>query len=273
MSFGDQALFPTLPCTIGAKVGQCLLDTGSNFSFVSINEDSAQFLVLSRARSVNIYGETVTEIVEAPLFKIGNAFVKSNVPVVRSNNFRGLPEMLGVIGADMLIGNDFIFYLSGARGVDAKLIKLEAGKSEGAGVLILNSPFIELAAAIDGRPIRAMWDTHMNWTYFSKRFIKEHPKLFKKQGMTKSTDVGGNEAQIQTYKFIGQLCLAPGVCENSDSLVSDFTLPGPSGQGESSFDVMLGHDWIYKFNWLFSYSKKTFAIERREVLSGLDHHK
>lgn len=266
--FKDVGQYPVVPCSIGALKGNCILDTGANMSKVSVNATTSTFQVLQKAKSISAYGERTNEVVQVPQLKLGEYVVKNNLPAVRSNDYHDLPEYLAVVGADILIGTNFIFHLGSGDTDPAKLILNPSSSGPDVktfkqfGQMFSDKQFIVLRLSIGGERIKAVWDTHFGWSGFSKRFIQNHPRSFKRIGSLKNTDASGKSGRVNIYELLQPVCITTETCVMPTTNVMEVEIQTPS-QDEMTFDVWLGNNFIWQFSWYFDFHNHRFAIQPR----------
>ena len=266
--FKNIGQYPTVPCSIGIRVGHCILDTGANTSEVSVNPTTNQFTSLYKSKSTSAYGERINYVVQVPELKLGDYVVKKNFPAVRSNGYHDLPEYLAVIGADILLGMNFIFHLGKDEADPAQLILdpdvngVEVLSFLNFGQMALDKQFISIHVSIGGERIEAIWDTHFGWTGFSKKFINSHPRLFKKIGSQKNVDAAKKDGIMHMYELLQPVCITPDTCVMPTTNVMDFEIQRLAQDG-TALDVIIGNNLIWQFSWYFDFKNQRFAIQSR----------
>jgi hypothetical protein len=264
---GD-AKFPILPCAIGTTCGQCLLDTGAMKSQISNHPDFLHYRVLESGTNRSAFGALKVDVIRIPILSIGDQFHRKDLDLVRSVEVKAAPNYLGIIGADIMAGTDFIFRVIGRkRDLTAELFLEPPPQSHLAETFVHFSPlpapgpFIEIPVQVGDLTVRAMWDTHAQTSVFTKSFIAKHPQLFRQIDEEMSFDIQDQKGIFKIYKVLVNVCVID-FCERPGFVVSDFGLSLPSKSGEA-IDVIIGTDWIYKYAWYFDYTNQRFAMAKR----------
>jgi len=262
LKIADDGILST-SCAVGDKSGNCLFDSGSSMSFVSENSSSLIFPKLSDARADSAEGTSAYVIVNASSFSIDKKITVVDLPVVRTNQYDGLPANLGVIGSDLLVGKDLIFDFLSAYGSDPQLFVVTPENKgtftdfSGAGKIYLPSKKIEIEITLAGVPVHALWDTHST-TLVSKKFRQDHPQLFTLGSQQKVTTVTGDSGQMNTYTVAGKFCFA-GHCMDSKSPIGE--IDGPVLASDTgSIDLVLGLEFLYNYSWYFDYDRQTYSV-------------
>jgi hypothetical protein len=259
---------PIVPCVLNSKIGSCILDTGSTISILANSRTSESFPSHCQIQGHNYGGETspLIPIVRAENFRLGNSLQFDEIYVAREDDYPGLPQNLGVIGADVIISSSrFIFYF--AKIFKPNSVNFMAITDSGSKALSKFVNFekiepdprvIQFEVLIAQEPVNALLDTGGSSSAFSSQFIASHPSMFK--FLTKARQSGGAikdaaPTDVKYYRFSSTICLAQTCVRVPDQTVSAIDQDVLAGN-----DVLIGRDLAYQMSWMFDYKKGLYSV-------------
>jgi len=264
----ENGSFYATPCVIDSKNGHCILDTGLDKSQIAETPETSQFNIISKVKIVSMYGERIATTVEVPELTLGSDFVRKNFPATRSNSFHDLPEYLAVLGADVLIGTNFIFDFGAGENNPAKLIleptyhEVAAYQFQEFDTILEDVRFITIRLTIEGKKIKAVWDTHAPVSAFSTRFIEANSKYFKILESRNDKDAHGMNGKQNFYQLLKPVCITAKYCPYAMNYVVEHKL-GLIGKEFEDIDAILGNDFILSFNWYFDFKNRKYFAKPR----------
>ncbi|MHA1745091.1 MAG: hypothetical protein ACTSWW_03760, partial [Promethearchaeota archaeon] len=230
-----------------------LLDTGAAKTHIQIDTYTASFESIQSSNSAGVFMHSNYDLITVPSIEVGS-IVKKNVTIARytENN----PNLRNLIGMDFLKDFQCHFFF------DEHRVVINAPEASP-----ITEPCLELFLGKKFHPYvpihfgevecSAVWDTGAGITVVDTGFIKTHPELFRKKGISVGTDSSG--AQMETPMYTMMACKIGNKQFPSHS-VAGVNLSHVNSTTEVPMDMILGYSTLSIANWLFDFPRRKWKV-------------
>jgi len=232
------------------------LDTGAGSTSMVWDNYTSQFKSTGVRQTSGALAKHSNDMILIPQIRVG-AISKSNLIVSRApKESKGKNNLLGM---NFLKTHAFHFIFEkkrveifdpSASKVDFKFHELVLGERY--------HPYVGLTYK-DGIEATGVWDTGAGMTVFDIAFVKKHPHLFKKIGVSTGTDSSGTSLETPMY-LMESFELGGFLFPASKVAVVDLSVPNSTIQTPMEF--ILGYNVLSKANWIFDFPNKKWAISK-----------
>jgi hypothetical protein len=262
---------PALDCSMNGIPGSCMLDTGAGMSYISDTPVSERLSSDETATATGIDGSIEIPIVDLSKIGLGGGIVVKNVNALRSNNYPGLPDYLGMIGGDFFLQNIKIWLFDFAENFAAstqQIISVGQNRDEilkkfpplGRLLQINDLNRIRMQIDFSGTKMNVLFDTGAGQSALSNSFYLKHQALYKYVGTTVVTGAvaSGPAITTQIFSIDKPYCFTGGVCIPTSGQV--WVLPSSDDGSFVDVDMILGMDVIQQGSWYFDFGSQKYAV-------------
>lgn len=244
----DNTCVYKIELTLNGKSRFFLLDTGAVTSNLSLDEQTKPLPIVKENTSTGASGKAaMSQIVSIKEIKLGN-HVFPNQTISRSN--------VDLAGLDLL--GSFVFQ------IDLKNKELTLLKSiinESLDLQKLKTGHIVIPAKISTLKTGALFDTGADTTVINKRFIAEHPNLFKWIRKESGTDAHGNIIDSDIYSC-NEFWVESWMISNIE--MATFNFGSHMEEKMEGIPIILGNNVISQAKWVFDINRLKWRYENYE---------